>query len=491
MNPTIVNRGAAAVLTAALCLASAVPCDACFSIVVGKNASGDGCVLVAHNEDDSPPQVVNHHKVPRRTHVRGETVALGNGGQVEQVRQTWAYLWSEMPGMQFSDSYVNEWGVCVTSDNCPSRETQGELTDGGIGKMLRRLVAERARTAREGVGIAGELVERFGYVASGRTYIIADPEEGWLFCAVQGKRWLARRVGDDEVAMVANTFTVRDVDLADTANVIASREILTYAIKRGWYNPDKDGPFDFATVYADPESATHPVNYGRQSVGLRYVAVNPLTIGDNPPFSVVPSKKLEVADLIRVLRHNAGNSPIRTVDGRQVSCHSSEAICRGATQTSFVTRLGKRPSRELGIVYWVCLSAPETSVLIPFHFGIPDFPAGFRTGAERPTHRLFDRKVKSPFRPDASQAFWTFSNFRNKALVMPDSARTRIRDEAEVIEARALRSIETATEGLHSASPDATMKLLQALPGDVYLSALTMMAEARSSDASPQTIQPQ
>ena len=491
MNSTLADRSIAALLTVAICLVSAVPCAACFSIVAGKNATIDGCVLVAHNEDDSPPQVVNHHKVPRRTHVHGEMVTLGNGGQVEQVRETWAYLWSEMPGMQFSDSYVNEWGVCVTSDNCPSREDQSELTDGGIGMMLRRLVAERARTAREGVRIAGELVERFGYVASGRTYIIADPEEGWLFCAVRGKRWLARRVGDDEVAMVANTFTVRDVDLSDTANVVASKDVLTYAVKRGWYNPDKDGPFNFAAVYADPESAAHPVNYGRQSVGLRYVAVNPRTIGDNPPFSVVPSEKLGVADLIRVLRHNANSSSICTVDGRQVSCHLSEAICRGATQTSFVAHLGKQPSRELGIVYWGCLSAPETSVFIPFHFGIPDFPAGFRTVAERPTQELFDRKVRSPFRPDASQAFWTFSNFRNKALVMSDSARTRIRNKAETIEASAMRSIETATEGLHSASPDATMKLLQALPGDIYLSALTMMAEVQSSDAPPQTIQPQ
>ncbi len=200
------------------------PCPACFSIVVGKNASADGCVLVAHNEDDSPPQVVNHHKIPRRSHAPGEVVTLRNGGTLEQVPETWAYLWSEMPGPDFSDSYLNEWGVCVTSDNCPSREDRGELTDGGIGYMLRRLVAERARTAREGVQIAGELVERFGYVASGRTYVIADPQEGWLFCVVRGKHWLAHRVADGQVAMVANTFTVRKVDLSDKIGRASCRE---------------------------------------------------------------------------------------------------------------------------------------------------------------------------------------------------------------------------------------------------------------------------
>jgi len=163
------------------CLAIlAAQCDACYSIVVGKKASVDGCVIMAHNEDDGPPQIVNHHKIPRKKHSSGETVRLRNGGQLAQAKQTWAYIWSEMPGMLFSDSYLNEWGVCVTSDNCPSREDKAEITDGGIGYMLRCLVAQRAKTAREGVLLAGKLVERFGYIDSGRTYIICVKVSYWL-----------------------------------------------------------------------------------------------------------------------------------------------------------------------------------------------------------------------------------------------------------------------------------------------------------------------
>ncbi|MBU1936927.1 C69 family dipeptidase, partial [bacterium] len=118
--------------------------EGCFSIVVGKDASVDGYVIMAHNEDDGPPQIVHHRKVPRMKHSPGDKVELLNGGEVEQVQETWAYLWSEMPGMIFSDSYINEWGVCIASDACPSREDYPELTDGGISLMLRRLVAQRA-----------------------------------------------------------------------------------------------------------------------------------------------------------------------------------------------------------------------------------------------------------------------------------------------------------------------------------------------------------
>jgi hypothetical protein len=81
-------------------------CEACFSIVVGKKASTEGCVIVAHNEDDAGPQIVNHHQVPRRRYPAGAKVMLRNGGALEQVPQTWAYIWSQMPGLLFSDSYV-------------------------------------------------------------------------------------------------------------------------------------------------------------------------------------------------------------------------------------------------------------------------------------------------------------------------------------------------------------------------------------------------
>ena len=199
---------------------------------------------------------------------------------------------------------------------------------------------------------------------------------------------------------------------------------------------------------------------------------------------MVPARRLNVADLFQVLRHNGNGRAICTVDGKQLKCGDSEAICRGATQTSFVARLASTPSRDLGIVYWVCLAAPETSVFVPIPFGVPDFPAGFRADSERPTPVLFERRVRSPFRPDTSQAFWTFSNFRDKAQTLPDSARDRIRRDAEAIELRASQSLATVTEELDDASPEVTRKLLQGLSSDVYLSALKMMAESLSTNVS-------
>ncbi len=451
------------------------PCRACFSIVVGKKASTDGCVIFAHNEDDAGPQIVNHHKVPRRSYPVGAKVSLRNGGSLEQVPQTWAYLWSQMPGLLFSDSYVNEWGVSIASDGCPSREDKPELTDGGISYMLRRLVAERAKTAREGVLLAGELVERFGYIDSGRTYIITDPEEGWLFCVVNGKHWLAQRVPDDEVAMVANSYTIRTVNLQNKANFLASADIVDYAKSRGWYNPQTDGPFDFAKVYASPKAATHPNNIGRQWSGLSEVARSKLEPGPNLPFSVVPKHKLSVSDAMQILRHDKENesSAPAPADSPFVC-----ALCSGATQTSFVTQVRTGMPLDIGLVYWVCLASPRTSFYIPFHFGISDFPAGLRLEVQKPTAEAYNRKVQAPFTVNPQEAFWTFSNFRDKVEARGPTAVAAVKTAAQRIEQNAIalqKPLEKTALRLYRSDKATALRLLENYSKGIYLSCLEAM----------------
>ncbi len=465
------------IVLACTLLAATTPSRACFSIVVGKGASADGCVIVGHNEDDGAPQIVNHHKVPRHTYPADATVKLRNGGSLDQVPQTWAYIWSEMPGLLFSDSYVNEWGVTVASDNCPSREDQAQITDGGIGYMLRRLVAERAKTAREGVLLAGSLVERFGYIDSGRTYIIADPDEGWLFAAVNGKHWLARRVPDNQVAMVANTYTIRNVDLKDEKNFLASKDIVEYAKARGWYDPSANGLFDFAAVYANPKAASHPNNIGRQWSGLKCVTSEPLEPGPNLPFSIVPRQKLSVADVMRILRHDKEDKPDSSARTSPFIC----ALCSGGTQTSFVAQLRKTAPADIGLVYWVSLSSPRTSFYVPFHFGISDFPAGWRLASQRPTAEAYTGRVQATFMPNPQEAFWVYSNFREKADAAGPGTVTRIKAEAERIEREAVTlqpTVEEAARKLYKKDKASAMRLLENYSKGMYLSSLEAMSEA-------------
>ena len=133
----------------------------CFGVIAGKNTTKDGYVILAHNEDDAGELMINFYA--------GEK-----------------YLWQEIPGFEASDAFLNRHGVAIVSDSCHSREDTENYTDGGIYHNLRVQVAERARTAREGVRIIGELVEKYGYRGSGRTYLLADSEEGWAVSVVKG-----------------------------------------------------------------------------------------------------------------------------------------------------------------------------------------------------------------------------------------------------------------------------------------------------------------
>jgi len=458
-------------------------CEGCYSIVVGKKASVDGCVLMAHNEDDGSPQIVNHHKIPRKKYPSGETVRLLNGGQLAQIRQTWAYIWSEMPGMLFSDSYLNEWGVSITSDNCPSREDKAEITDGGIGYMLRRLIAQRAKTAREGVLLAGKLVEQFGYIDSGRTYIICDPDDGWLFCVVNGKHWMAKRVSDNEIAMVANTYTIRRIDLSDKTSFLASKDIIKYAVSRDWYDPKKDGPFDFAAVYSNPNSASNYSNFGRQWSGLKYVAAKAIKIGPDLPFSVVPKRKVSVADIMQILRHDYKGTIIESSSPHRSPQESGTPLCNDGTQTSFVAQLRKDKPLDIGLVYWMCLSSPRTSFYIPYHFGISEFPAGFSLESQRPSKDFFNDKLNCPFQAEPLKAFWMFSNFRNKLSGASINTIAEVKALAMENENDAFdlqKPLEEAARRLYARDKTAAMQILTNYSSGIYLSSIEAMQKVLS-----------
>jgi dipeptidase len=455
--------------------------EGCFSIVVGKNASVDGYVIMAHNEDDGPPQIVHHHKVPRMKHSPDEKVELLNGGEVAQIEETWAYIWSEMPGMLFSDSYINEWGVCIASDACPSKEDYPELTDGGISLMLRRLLAQRAKSAREGVQLAGALVERFGYDSSGRTYVISDPDEGWLFCAIHGKRWLAQRVPDDEVAIIANTYSVHEVNLSDEDHFLASESLIDYAVSRGWYNPDEKQPFDFAAAFADPEAALDSSNFCRQWSGLRHIAADAIPLDGDLPFSVVPKQKLDVAAVQEILRDHYEGTKLYRQSQETGTPHetSLNTICNNTTQTSFVAQLRKDMPLDIGIVYWVCLSVPCASCYIPFHFGISNFPMGYATDSTEPSDELYQRRVEATFRSDSVHAFWIFSNFHHKIEGEYADKIKEVTIEFDAIEKVALskqQQIERAALQLYPIEKATALRMLTNYSLEIYLSALEAMA---------------
>jgi dipeptidase len=352
----------------------------CFTILAGKNTTADGSVLLAHNEDDHGRLLVNVYKVPAQEHSKGELVTLKNGETLPQVKNTPAMLWLEIPETDFADAYINEYGVAVTSNSCPSREDKPELSKGGIGFMLRRLIAERAQTARDGVRIAGELISQFGYNSSGRTYIIADAKEGWFMQLVKGKHWVAKRVPDNEVAVIANCYTIGAVDLNDNKNALASAKLIEYAKERGWYDPEKDGAFDFARAYSDPNNLVDMRNVLRQWQGTSLLAAKSHKVEERLPFSFKPRRSIRLNDLFRVLRDHYEGTAYDLSDHYKTGSPNSgknRTICTESTQYAFVAQLRGWLPVEIAYPVWICFRRPDSNAFSPWYAAGSRIPEGF------------------------------------------------------------------------------------------------------------------
>lgn len=377
-------------------------CMACFAVVVGKEASADGSVLFGHLEQNSGLRNMSYRYVPRMQHEPGTKIQLRRGGTWPQVEETYAFLWTNNHGVEFSDGYFNEWGVAVASDACRTREdsyeelvARGDITDGGIGFQLRRIIAQQATTAREGLDIAIELVNHFGYVASGRTYIIADSEEAWMLALVRGKHWIAQRVPDDAIVLLPNVHIIGpEAKLNENDHVLASDGLIDYAIERGWHDPNSGKPFSFRDAYnREPSEGSFMYEQGadpRQwfSHSLIHGQLIDLPVEEQLPFAIYPDRKYGVQDLADLLRshgHIEGQEPLMSKSyelgmPEDASPHYEPgigAICSGTVQELVIYQLRSWMPTAIGSVAWRTTAAPCGSVLVPWYAGINQTPAPY------------------------------------------------------------------------------------------------------------------
>ncbi|RKY72119.1 MAG: hypothetical protein DRP97_01110 [Candidatus Latescibacterota bacterium] len=407
---------------------------ACFAVVAGRKATADGSVLFAHSELNFGRRFLNFRVIPRMNHEPGAMIRLFHGGAYPDVRESYSFIWSENLGMRGSDTYVNEWGVACASDGTHTREDsrdelieRGDIEDGGIGYQLRRQVARRAKTAREGVLIAGELIERFGYNFGGVTLVIADPNEAWMLSMARGRHWVAQRVPDDEVVVLANVNIIGEVDLADSTRFIASPDLIEYAVKRGWYDPESGKPFHYKKAYEIPGKGGFETKYGcdaRQWRGQCLVTGTeiPLPVKECLPFSVKPNRKLTVQDMRDILSdHLEGTAFDKSKAyeaGSPHDCMNSGdgCICSQYNQEVAVFQLRNGLPPEVGCVYWRTTGASCSGVLTPWYIGITETPEIYYKQSDLKENLSLEFHFNPPpgtYDYDPEKAFWIFNALEN------------------------------------------------------------------------------
>jgi len=335
----------------------------CTTVVVGRNRSATGSVLIAHSEELGRNSAHRIEVCPRRAPAPGETFPLFSGGELPQPAELSRYVATKIfdkrhyPGEHTGG--VNEHGVAVANNmalmrGVPEARAYDVVPGGLIWTELLQLALERARSAREGAFLIGELSGARGLSAdSGTMVAVADPRDAWWVELARDGQWVAKRVGPDEVAMRANCYRIREVDFEDHDGFMCSPTLVDHARARGW---SRDGPFDFAAASGDPDNQEDAYNLDRHRAFESRLA----SLG-----------QVAVPDLMRFLRDvYEGTSLHRTRPDGSPFRTGVRTIARMNTEMSCVLEPRRELPAHVGHLMWCCLSTSLTGVYLPFHLGI-------------------------------------------------------------------------------------------------------------------------
>ena len=355
---------------ALLLFAFCAPSAASVAVYVGKNLTRDGSVLLAGFGDEPS----SHWLVvePRRAHPPGATIAVGateTGGyggavlpgeliEIPQVAETFAYLsmdYSYFAGFPapLTNGGMNEHGLAVRDVALFSRRDLVAMTPvpqhGPQYSDLARIVLERARTAREAVAIATDLIGRHGFTTyGGNSHVFADPNEGWVLLEFAGGEglWVARRLGPDDIWINWRGYhgigfvQTLPADWRDDPDYLASDNFVSFAVEQGWHAADAARPFPVIDVYARPDQYSEESAQEARAVqaALRAVAKD-----------VAPRLLMELL-------------------------HASGKDSSGYGQVAHL-RAGVRPELR---TLWVAPAPPLTAPFVPWRIGVLSVPPEYR-----------------------------------------------------------------------------------------------------------------
>ena len=407
----------------------------CTSILVGKNASADGSVMTTHTADCGVCDWTWHH-VPEAEHSSEEdrkiyrisqikTWPPEQGGKwnmafeegytelnIPQVSHTYSYLHGVFGYMNEHQLAMGESTIgCRREMRNPTPAAKIDIT------MLTLLAMERCQTAREAIQLMGTLAEKYGYGFhdSGEMLAVADPEEAWIFeimpvgplwtpeSGEPGAVWCAQRVPDDHVSVCPNESRIGEIDLSNKDMFMTSPNIISFAVKHGYYDPESGRPFNWKKAYSPSEGSARSSG-GRRARLWRFFELvapsknfNPETPNMELPFSVKPDKKISLKDVMNITRDKykgtrfdpskgikSGpfNNP-NLFQGFQFEgerYNSSRCISVNNVEYTTITVCRNWLPDPICRVVWLAFGAQDTSCYMPLYAGITEIPESFSIG---------------------------------------------------------------------------------------------------------------
>ena len=477
-------------LTVILTLPTAPPAKACTCITVGREASADGSVLTSHT-CDSHRTSSDIHVVPGATHPAGATLDLTRRerddtgpmerygraptGPIPQVAETYGYLAPAYASM-------NEHQVAIGESTFTGRE-ELESAKGLIDcETLTRLMLERARTAREAIRLGGALIEEYGWIDTGEALTVTDPGEAWQMEILGpgkdhvGAVWAAQRIPDDHVSVVANASRIGSIDLDDPDRFMASGNVVSLAVERGYHDPASGVPFSFCRAY-NPKGRTSFSCTRREWRVLDLLAPG---LGLDPnsnelPFSVKPEAPVTPQRMMAIFRDTFEGTDFDMVKSITVADDEGKVVksplanpfmpydmnralginggwgwrgerCLARWYCMYVTitqSRGRLPGPVGGIV-WFGYDNPAMTTYVPLRVGITDLPEAYETDGR--TTGFSRDSAWWAFNRAATLAAHRWGEMREDVAAVRDPLQARFFAEVEIVDEKALALFEKDPE---------------------------------------------
>ena len=245
--------------------------QACCGFIIGRQLTKDGTTLFGRTEDyPYYPNGGKHNKnyvvVDAKTYNEGDQIEDESNGftyphAANEMKYTATYDSARGDGSNgaFGEHGFNEAGVSMTATvtAIPNKKvlSTDPLKENGLPEAaMLDVILPRVKTAREGVELLAKVIEEKGS-AEGNVVVFADQNETWYMEILSGHQYVAVKVPEDKYAVFANTYYLGHVDLNDTENVIASKDVEKVAKESGNYKTDKDGNFHIAKSYGPEKYA--------------------------------------------------------------------------------------------------------------------------------------------------------------------------------------------------------------------------------------------
>ncbi len=434
--PTTPALAASLLLILALIQGPPHPASACSTIMVGKQATADGSVLMASSCDGDvmgliyimpaetyPPgtKLPMYWNVPRPKNYDEYRANVQKGYDlVGHLPIEKAYRTILMAGNveSMTTGGLNEHGLNIAIEFLPMRE--GLACDKGVvgpnsNHWTTSLIANglrRAKTAREAIRVIGKMVDEYGFLyyrapSAGVALPIADENETWLmeifgpgqaWTPASGKPggvWCAQRVPDGQVGCSANRSRIGKVNLNDPDHFIASTNIHSLAQDLGFWTPDK--PFVWHDIYGGPGSTYNSMREWR-ALSLAAPSLDLKATGDPAvdryPFSVKPDKPIAVQTLIDIMRDDYDGTrfdltehPAFQIDGSKsplarpwgpnelfelLHIKPERALCTPTSGYVFIAQLRDRLPDPIANCLWFAYGPASTSCFVPIYGGVTE-----------------------------------------------------------------------------------------------------------------------